>query len=143
MNIEFQVLMKPAGKERPRSGNGHMYTPTRTKEAEERIAWAYRRAARGFRFPPGTPLVVDIDAYYAIPKSASRAKREKMTARQIAPTVKPDRDNVEKLVCDALNGVAYDDDKCVVDGRTRKLYADTPRIEIRIKEWTHQKEESK
>ena len=121
MTIEFQVLMKPAGKERPRSGNGHMYTPTRTKEAEERIAWAYRRAARGFRFPPGTPLVVDIDAFYAIPKSASRAKR--------------DRDNVEKLVCDALNGVAYDDDKCVVDGRTRKLYADTPRIEIRVKEW--------
>nr|DAN73502.1 MAG TPA: Endodeoxyribonuclease RusA [Caudoviricetes sp.] len=36
-------------------------------------------------------------------------------------TAKPDIDNVTKAVLDALNGVAYDDDKQVVSLRVTKL----------------------
>ena len=50
----------------------------------------------------------------------------------IRPTVKPDWDNIGKLVADALNGIAYDDDKCIVDAQVRKFYSDQPRTDIII-----------
>jgi Holliday junction resolvase RusA-like endonuclease len=39
------------------------------------------------------------------------------------PMKKPDCDNIVKIILDALNGVAYTDDKQVVDVRCRKCYA--------------------
>jgi Holliday junction resolvase RusA-like endonuclease len=52
----------------------------------------------------------------------------------IRPTKKPDADNIAKIVCDALNGIAFLDDKQIVDARITKWYSDTPRIEIIIQE---------
>ena len=56
-----------------------------------------------------------------------------MVAGDIRPTKKPDFDNVTKAVCDALNGVAYDDDSQIVDAMARKFYSEQPRIEVIIK----------
>lgn len=45
----------------------------------------------------------------------------------------PDRDNLEKSVCDALNGLLWADDAIIYDGRTVKLYAardELPHLEI-------------
>nr|DAG40359.1 MAG TPA: Endodeoxyribonuclease RusA [Caudoviricetes sp.] len=67
-----------------------------------------------------------------IPKSATKAKRELMLTGKIRPTVKPDWDNLGKLVSDALNGIAYDDDKSVVDASVRKYYSDRPRTQITV-----------
>ena len=50
------------------------------------------------------------------------------------PTKKPDIDNVEKIILDALNGIAYDDDKQVVEEASSKLYSDVPRVEIEVYE---------
>ena len=69
---------------------------------------------------------ISVLAVYPIPKSASKAKKTAMTDGSILPAVKPDVDNVLKLIMDALNGVAYLDDKQVVDARCAKMYADNP-----------------
>jgi Holliday junction resolvase RusA-like endonuclease len=45
---------------------------------------------------------------------------------------RPDADNILKLVADALNGVAYDDDKRVVVASVCKLWSSQPRLEITI-----------
>ena len=45
-------------------------------------------------------------AYFAIPKSASKVKRQRMMCGEIHPAKKPDIDSVCKVVADALNGVA-------------------------------------
>ena len=50
----------------------------------------------------------------------------------IRPTVKPDWDNIGKIVADALNKIAYYDDAQIVDSQTRKFYSDRPRVEILI-----------
>lgn len=65
-------------------------------------------------------------------KSATKANRELMLTGKIRPTVKPDWDNIGKLVSDALNGIAYDDDKSVVDAVVRKYYSDRPRTQITV-----------
>lgn len=52
---------------------------------------------------------------------------------QIRPTKKPDSDNILKAVADALNQVAYRDDKQIVDTQVRKFYSETPRTVISIR----------
>ena len=85
-------------------------------------------------FPADTYVDLQIIAYLKIPKSTTKAKRAKMLSGEIRPTVKPDWDNLGKLISDALNGVAYDDDKCVVDARVRKFYSDRPCTQVTISE---------
>lgn len=44
-----------------------------------------------------------------------------------------DVDNLMKLPCDAFNTVLWDDDRQVLDGRSRKfLYSPLPRTEVRV-----------
>ncbi len=50
----------------------------------------------------------------------------------IHPGKTPDWDNIGKIICDALNGIAYRDDSHIVDGRTIKKYSDQPRVEVEI-----------
>ena len=46
----------------------------------------------------------------------------------IKPTVKPDADNVEKAVKDALNGVVWVDDCQVVNCEKEKFYSTKPGV---------------
>lgn len=135
MKISFTVPGSPFGKQRPRHmKNGHTYTPSETREHEQLFAAAYRQQCKGYRFPPGENIDLQVIAYMKIPKSASKSKREKMLAGELRPTVKPDWDNIGKLAADALNGIAYDDDKCIVDATVRKFYAIEPRTVVTIQE---------
>ena len=42
-------------------------------------------------------------------------------------------DNISKNICDALKGIAYPDDKAIVDGAVHKLYAETDYVMITIR----------
>ncbi|MCD7722732.1 MAG: RusA family crossover junction endodeoxyribonuclease [Clostridiales bacterium] len=124
----------PVGKGRPRKGaNGQMYTPQKTRDYETRIQLEYNRQGyRGIAFAPDVPLQLQIDAYFAIPKSKSKKVKEQMSRWVILPTIKPDFDNIAKIVCDALNGVAYYDDKQIVNAQINKRYSTAPRVVISI-----------
>ena len=50
------------------------------------------------------------------------------------PQTKPDIDNVVKVVCDALNKVAYNDDTQVVKIVAEKYYGETPGLVVEIRE---------
>lgn len=81
------------------------------------------------------PLRVDITFYFARPKSHYRTGRYEGQLKPHIPlwhTKRPDRDNLDKFVLDALDGVFWLDDSIVCDGRLRKLYDDRPRTEIDI-----------
>ena len=79
-------------------------------------------------------ISVDIQAFYPIPQSLSKAKRNDAINGNIRPTTKPDCDNVIKAVLDALNGVAYYDDKQVVSVSCNKYYGETGCLKITVKE---------
>ena len=49
-------------------------------------------------------------------------------------TKKPDADNVLKIVMDGLNGVAYEDDKQVVDATVHKRSWTDARVMVDISE---------
>lgn len=134
--IRITIDGHPKGKGRPKfSKQGHAYTPSDTREYEALIVTAYRAAYHGFKFPKETQLDLRIRAYYPIPKSDSKANRMKKLKNELRPkNIKPDIDNVVKIVCDALNDVAYHDDTQIVDQQARKFYSDQPRVEILLKE---------
>lgn len=120
---------EPVGKGRPRFYGGHAVTPPKTREYEERIrelfAYSQLKMIEG-------PVSVEVLAYYKIPKSATKSRKENMRSGKEKPTIKPDIDNVIKAICDALNGYAYEDDKQIVQLSAVKGYADEPKVIVQI-----------
>ena len=120
--IVFNVKGAPAGKGRPRfTRSGHTYTPKKTKDMEEVIRLNYATQCRNRMFDD--MVGVCINAYLNIPKQTKKSAWECMRKllRIFAPK-KPDIDNIAKLVLDALNGVAYPDDKNIVELIVTKQY---------------------
>ena len=125
----FTVEGRPKGKGRPRMTRaGHVYTPKATKQYESDIRQAFIR--QGGESFAGAPVMVEIEASYPMPKSWN--KRQKDEARGTYCDRKPDLDNIEKAVLDALNGLTWDDDKAVVILIASKHWADTGGVEITV-----------
>jgi len=133
----YTVYGEPVGKGRPRfvrRGNfTQTYTPAKTKSYEEEIRMM-ARAAMGSSEPLETPVTVAIYIRVGIPASFSKQKRKDALAGMLKPTKKPDLDNVTKCHLDAMNEIVYLDDKQVVNLHVTKVYAETPAVEVMVKE---------
>lgn len=136
-SIVFEVPGKVFGKARPRFSAGHTYTPAQTRAYERKIAKEYRQA--GGNKMAGA-LHVDIEIVYGIQKSATKAERMRRLIGDEIALKKPDIDNVEKIVLDALNGEAYEDDTQIVSVRSIKgRYEEEPRLIVRVRKMeTHE-----
>lgn len=127
----FESFIKPIGKARPRlSLSGHAYTPKQTVLAENRLSLDCRRAMNYENRPTERPVRVVIQASFLIPQSLSLAKQAALFG--CAVTKKPDADNICKLVLDALNGIAYRDDKQVFSVSIAKIYSHTDSISVAV-----------
>ena len=116
------VKGKIRGKGRPRfTRSGGVYTDAQTKAYEEAIAAAYKAEHR--ERIDDVPVKVFVEARFKIPAYETKANKLAMQRDKIRPTKKPDADNIAKVVLDALNGVAFKDDKQVIDLYVRKVYA--------------------
>lgn len=144
MTITFTVPGSPQGKMRPRvvkRGNFvQTYTPDKTVNYENLVKLMYGQEAKGRVFDRDKSLRVLIVALYDIPQSTSKKRAELMRIGEIRPTKKPDLDNIAKIICDALNGVAYHDDAQVVDLKVVKYYSDTPCVTVTIEEVSDEKQ---
>lgn len=98
--VRFTVKGEPKSKQRPRVTARGTYTPPETKQAEQVIAYTYKRLL----FPPFEhQIVMTIDFF-----NGNKRRR--------------DLDNMAKLVLDALNKVAYADDYQVIELNLRKIH---------------------
>ena len=131
----FVIPGQPRGKGRPRFARRgeHVttYTDDKTAAYENLVALAYK--AEGGKMLEGA-VELRMAMLHAIPQSKSKADKEKMRRGEIRPTTKPDADNCLKAVLDGLNGVAFADDKQVVDVMVRRWYADDPCVLVLIQE---------
>jgi Holliday junction resolvase RusA-like endonuclease len=110
------IVGEPATKERPRmSKTGHAYTPAKTRAAEKAIAELYLDQHQGLKLRGFIDLTIIL--YMG-------SKRRK------------DADNMAKLIQDALNGVAFDDDSQIHELHVSKRYTtpDRARAEVMIRE---------
>lgn len=115
-SVSFDVWGKVRGKGRPRfTRGGHAYTPKATRDYEMAIREAYENATGRPPEPFSGPISVCIMTYRQLPKSTPKSVISE------PDTHKPDIDNVAKIVLDALNGVAWEDDAQVVSLTVSKL----------------------
>jgi Holliday junction resolvase RusA-like endonuclease len=145
--IKIEFPGEPRGKGRPRSRVAWtkqdkpfvaIYTDAETRKYEEDIAWAAKAIMRASP-PLGGPLVVWIEAYFPVPQSWSRPKRDAALAGVIRPIGKPDFDNIAKSACDALKGIVWMDDSRIVEAHVTKKYSERPVLKISVEEldvWT-------
>lgn len=131
MRISFTIPGPPQGKARPRvvrtkSGASMSFTPDKTVAYEELVRLRFLEAAKDAEMaePCEAPVCITILALYPIPKSTSKKRAAAMERCEILPAKKPDWDNIGKIICDALNGLAYKDDAQVVAASVRKQYTD-------------------
>lgn len=127
-SVVVGVVRKPNGKVRPRIRH---YTPEKTAAWERAAGMIGRGAMRG-RKPFDCPVQIDFVATFAVPVSWPRWKRDLALRGLVRPTVKPDRDNIDKAVCDALKGVVWADDCYTVEGNQRKVYGLEPGVAVCI-----------
>lgn len=129
---KIEVKGKVIGKGRPRFTNKggfvSTYTPKSTQQYEETIKEAYTEGNhKNFK---DMPIKMWITAMYKPPKSLSKKKQQELLGTYM--TKKPDSDNIAKIVCDALNGVAYNDDKQIALLIIMKIYGEEDKLEIEL-----------
>ena len=135
MTKMITILGEPMGKQRPKAtqinGYTRVYTPAQTINYETLIKLEYNTQGGEF-FDKGIALRLNVHCYYPIPQSFSNKKQGLCMIGKIMPLVKPDIDNVAKTIMDALNGVAYNDDKQVTHLCIIKQYGTQPKVEFSL-----------
>lgn len=111
MAIEFKIPIKPKAKARPRfSKFGGAYTPKETKQYEEFITNYVKSKYK--------------DSPLSFALSVSFIFCFKHKTKRSANIARPDLDNLIKAVCDALNGILWDDDSLIAHMSALKVYDD-------------------
>ena len=135
MAVTFTIPGAPSGKGRPRFNGrtGRTYTPQKTRDYEETVRECCKKALSA-PFPPDIALRCEIFAAFPVAPSDSKPKRQRKLAGLLKPTKKPDWDNIGKIVCDALNGIAYHDDSQITCAVVKKRYAAFPCVRVTLSE---------
>ena len=129
--MQITIPGKPKGKDRPRFYKGHAVTSASTRAYERKVKSIYKKET-SITFHGA--VIVSIKAFYQIPKNTPKAVKKMMLDGERLPCVRPDIDNLPKIILDALNGVAYDDDKQVVDMIITKRYAEEAHVDVEVQE---------
>lgn len=146
--VTFCVWSVPVAQPRVRAtsrgGHAAVYTQTTIKTTGGvrkphpivEFKHAVREAARP-KFPDGVlhgPLYVHVEAVFPRPKAL---QTKKLAGVRMWHQKKPDRDNLDKAVLDALKEIAWVDDCQVCDGGQRKRYTnpgESPHVVVTIRE---------
>lgn len=127
----FEIPGEPFAKQRARTlRTGRSYTPGKTVQYENLIKICFKQ-----KYPCETPtddwVNVHVLAVYPVPASWTKKKKRLADSTCLFPK-KHDWDNIGKIVCDGLNGVAWHDDKQIADGHVYKRFGDRPHAYVLI-----------
>ena len=135
--LKIVIPGSPIGQGRPKFStiNGHpkAYDPEKSRNYKAYVRMLATQAMKetGFEMIDG-PCAVRINAFFEVPKSKSKRFREAALKGTERPTKKPDADNIVKAIQDALNGLTYKDDACIVELACNKYYGEIPQVEVLV-----------
>lgn len=135
MTIKFIVSGRPQGKARPRFrkiGNYvSTYNPKQTTEYEKLVKLSAIEQCKDKLNKEYIGVVkMSIKAYFKPNKSMSKKQYNLLIGTECLK--KPDSDNIAKIICDSLNGIAYKDDSQVAYLEIEKYYAEEEGVEVII-----------
>lgn len=133
--INFTIKGKPQGKARPRFRKIGNYVSTyntkQTKDYEELVKISVTEQCKDKLDKEYTGLVkMAIKAYFKPNKSVSKKQYNLMIGTEFLK--KPDSDNIAKIICDSLNGLAYKDDSQVALLNIEKYYGEEEKVEVQL-----------
>ena len=107
------IPVRPLAKERPRATRtGHVYTPKRTAQYEKKVADAYTG--------PLIPADHTVEVSLSFSKEGTHIVVTATKNPDWKSSLRGDIDNYVKSILDALNGVAWEDDKQIIELTVRK-----------------------
>lgn len=118
----LEINTRPIPKARPRLSKFAVYTPKKTADYENLIAYEWKRRYKDLILKGA----VKLDLLFCFKKSKS-CKKDYHTQR-------PDIDNLEKAILDGLNKTAFVDDCQVVEMKSQKVFSDVDKIVITVTE---------
>ena len=121
-------------KGRPRmTRSGHVYTPAKTREYEERIRLATRITMAGRKAIKG-PCFIHVAVFFEAPASLSKRARQELFDGGAWHVKKPDLDNIVKSAIDGITGddLVILDDKQIVEVCTFKTYAESSLLSLDV-----------
>lgn len=142
MQIKFVIDGNPFGKQRPFVAHNHGIKRPQTRIYERKARGTWQRVTSA---PEANGEVeVHLMAFYEIPKSWPQWKHKAAVYHLIRPikksALKPDVDNVAKMIMDSCNPETYRhkkvargiyaDDGQVVDLSVESWYSEKPRVEV-------------
>ena len=137
--MEFEVIGAPVGKRRPKFSTVHGYAqaikPKEDVIYENLVKLSFQQAKPSDYNLFDKAVKMTILACFAIPKSFSKKKQKEALEGTIRPLIKPDADNIAKIICDALNDIAYKDDTQIIELTITKQYASEPKVKITLVEY--------
>ena len=114
---EFIIEGNPVPKGRPRfSKSGHTYTPKNTRDEEARIKKILQLEIGKIAIIK-RPVILGITFFLKRPKRLAKAN-----PGPIPHIVRPDLDNLVKLISDAANEILYHDDSNIYKMQVEKYY---------------------
>lgn len=130
IKVPVVPVAQPRAKATSRGGHAAVYSPTTIKNSDGTskphpiVAFkATVRHALALHFT-GSPLTgpLSISEEFVFPRPEKLLKKKSPQGR-IPHTTKPDRDNLDKGVLDAMKGLLFMDDKQIFEGTISKWYA--------------------
>lgn len=112
-----------------------VYNTDTTVAFEAMLRYAAQQAM-GTRPPLEGPLAVTIEMAFSIPPSTKKKLRRLMEAGIVPVIKRPDIDNLQKAIFDAMNGIVYRDDAAVFSVNAVKKYALKPCVKVVVKSAT-------
>lgn len=129
-SLSFTVPAVPVAQPRAKAssfgGHTRMYTPTKTASGKTHPIAAFKACVQlAFRqacslSPHDGPLRLSM--IFVLPRP-QKLQKKSSPADRIPHTVKPDADNLQKSVMDALSGLLFQDDRQVYSVMAWKWYA--------------------
>lgn len=135
--MKFEFDIEPVEQARPRAtrmGKGiRLYDPKKVTVFKRQLGMLARQQMldRGLE-PFDGPLEVCMEFYRPVQASLSQKERSRRLSGVHRPMVKPDLDNYIKSTSDALNGIIWTDDNCIVSLAAEKYYADDPHLVVEV-----------
>lgn len=136
MIYHFTIKGNPKAKQSVRfTKTGHKYQPKELIQEEKNI-----RSQIIEQLPPNFELLknaIKLEVVFYFPPLKTFNKKIMNDIEKGLPvpkTTKPDLDNLEKMVLDAMQGVVYLNDSQIYYKSSQKYYSNTPQINITIEE---------
>lgn len=136
--LSFCIPITPTAQQRPRHarfGSQDVTYKSESQKANERTLEACLLPHRP-KTPLSGPLELSFCAFFPVPQSWTKKRREAALRGRMWHTSKPDTDNLCKQLKDAMTRLGFwgDDRQVAAYGRMEKLYGERGEWRVRVRE---------